>query len=98
MTTTVTPTLPTAAIREALDADDLETAMGLISHHERDVRAALEKAGAAAHDYPGWQALLAEQRALLEQLQAARTDASDALQRLKGNRRSVQAYQTGSAR
>ncbi|MGV8940439.1 MAG: hypothetical protein ACOH1P_02745 [Lysobacter sp.] len=94
----MTPTLPTAAIRSALEADDLETAMSLIAAHERDVRAAVGETGISAHDHPAWHALLAEQNALLEQLQSARTEAADALQRLKGNRRSVQAYQTGSAR
>ena len=98
MTTTVTPTLPTAAIRDALKADDLDTAVSLIAAHERDVRAALGEAGISVHDHPAWHALLADQRALLEQLQNARGEAADALQRLKGNRRSVQAYQTGNAR
>ncbi len=96
MSTTGTPALPSVAIRDALEADDLETAMSLISTHERDVRAALGNVDVCAHDQHGWQALLAEQNALLEQLQAARVKASDALQRLKGNRRSVQAYTTGS--
>jgi len=90
-----TPKLPIAAIREAMEKDDLETAMGLISGHERDVRAAVDKTGVTAHNADSWQVLLAEQRALLAQLDAARTEASDALQRLKGNRRGVQAYRSG---
>ena len=95
MTAAGTPALPSIAIRAALAADDLETAMSLISEHEREVRAALGSVGVTAHDQHGWQALLADQNALLELLQAARVEASDALQRLKSNRRSVQAYQTG---
>lgn len=91
----MTPVLPIAAIRQALDSGELETAVDLIARHEREVRTALGNASATIHDYPGWQALLGEQRALLEQLQGARSEASDALQRLQGSRRGVQAYRSG---
>lgn len=91
----MTPVLPVAAIRQALDAGELETAVDLIARHEREVRTALGNASVTIHDYPGWQALLVEQRALLEQLQGARSEASEALQRLQGSRRGVHAYRSG---
>ena len=90
------PILAASAIRAALHAEDMDTAMGLIATHERDVRAALGDAAICVHDESSWQALLTEQSVLLRELQAARSDAADAMQRLNGNRRSVQAYQSGS--
>ncbi len=91
----IPPILPSAAIREALESGALETAVDLISRHERDVRSALSTTTDTIHDFPGWQTLLKEQRELLEQLQGARSEASDALQRLHGNRRGVEAYRSG---
>lgn len=92
------PALPDAAIRDALEADQLDIAMGLVADHERDVRDALADCGATAPDQSAWLALLAEQNSLLEHLQDARTRASEALQRVRSNRDSVQAYQDGGAR
>ena len=98
MSTNGAPTLATSAILAALQAEDMDTAMGLIAGHDRDVRAALGNAPIAPYDESGWQALLTEQSVLLQELQAARSAAADTIQRLKGNRRSVQAYQSGSER
>lgn len=98
MTPAGAPTLPTTAILEAMEADELDVAMGLIANHERDVRAALGNPGATAPDQSAWFALLAEQNSLLEHLQYARVQASEALQRLKINHDSVQAYKDGGAR
>ncbi|QOY63341.1 hypothetical protein INQ40_03540 [Lysobacter sp. H21R4] len=82
--------LPTAAIRKAMEADQLDVAMELIAHHERDVRAAL--AAPSTADHSAWLGLLAEQNALLAHLKFARSQAAEALQRLKSNHDSVRAY------
>ncbi|MGY0799303.1 hypothetical protein ACW7G0_09655 [Lysobacter sp. A286] len=92
----MTPVLPSDAIRLALDSGRLDDAIALITQHELDVRTALGKSPASADDQDGWQALLSTQRSLLEQLQGARSDTMEALQRLQGNRRSAQAYRAQS--
>lgn len=89
----MTPILPSDAIRIALDNGELDAAIKLIAQHETEVRVAVGHDPIGPDDQEGWQTLLTAQRSLLEQLQSARGDALEALQRLQDNRRGAQAYQ-----
>lgn len=92
----MTPVLPSDAIRNALESGELDIAINLIAQHETEVRFALGDVPVGKDDQEGWHTLLSAQRSLLEQLQGARTDAMDALQRLQDNRRGAQAYRAQS--
>lgn len=86
------PSLPTTAIREAVARGDWETADALLARHEAELRAAFagDPAGASCRDT--WLELLAAQRALMQELCAARDEAGRALDRLGRERRGVAAY------
>lgn len=85
------PALPAEAIQRALDAGEWDMAADLLTQHEHAVRAALS-AGDPGDAREPWLALLAAQRTLLEQLQAARGETAQSLQRLNRERRGAQAY------
>lgn len=86
------PQLPVAAIRAAIDADRLDEAGELIGGHARAVQQAIADGKLDADRRSAWQTLLEQQRLLLDELQRARGEASDALQRLRGQRRGSDAY------
>ena len=86
-------TLPVEAIREALGAGDWDAAHALIEAHEAQLRAAFEDGSAAEKGCrEAWLDLLAAQRALIDELRAARDDSSRALERMGRDRRAVSAY------
>lgn len=89
------PTLPTEAVRRALDAGEWDLAAELLDDHERAVREALTGNGPDAGTRDTWLALLAAQRSFLSQLQSARRDTARELQQLSRDRRGVRAYQVG---
>jgi len=88
----VIPVLPTEAIRRALDAGEWDMAAELIAGHEREVRETLAGNGPDSDSKASWLALLSAQRALLEQLQGARSETARSLQRLGRDRRGAKAY------
>lgn len=87
------PSLPAAAIREAVAAGDWDAADALLSAHETELRAACaEDSPAEARCRQSWVELLAAQRALIDELRGARDEAGAALERLGRERRGVAAY------
>lgn len=86
------PQLPAAAIRNAIAEDRLDEAGELIGGHAREVQQAIADGRIEAGRREAWQELLDQQRVLLTELQQARGEASDALQRLRGQRRGSNAY------
>ncbi|HEY4581547.1 MAG TPA: hypothetical protein VIG88_01575, partial [Lysobacter sp.] len=74
--------LPTDAIRACIAADDFEGAYALLADHETALRAAFEDGSAAEKGCrESWLELLAAQRALIDELRAARDEAAAALDR-----------------
>lgn len=87
------PTLPAAAIREAIAGGDWDAADALLSRHEAELRAlCTQDSLAEARQREAWIELLSAQRALIAELRAARDDAGAALERLGRDRRGVSAY------
>jgi hypothetical protein len=87
----VIPMLPADEIRTAADAGDWTRAADLVAVHDQRVRAAfVEPADDVARAQ--WTHLLAEQRALMLELQQQRDHASAALRRLEHDRRSAHLY------
>lgn len=87
------PTLPSAAIREAIAGGDWDAADALLSQHEAELRALCTPDSLAeARQRESWIELLSAQRALIEELRTARDDAGAALERLGRERRGVAAY------
>lgn len=85
--------LPTGAIREAISASDWDRAHALLEQHEIELRAALADGSAAeAGCRQSWLDLLGAQRALIEELRAARDEAGRALDRMGRDRRGMAAY------
>lgn len=93
MSRTVVPPLPAEAVSRALAAGEWELAAELLDTHDRAVRAALD--GQQIDAQAPWLALLSAQRALLQQLQNARQETTESLQRLGRDRRGAKAYLTG---
>lgn len=91
------PQLPTAAIRDAIAEDRLDEAGELIGHHAHAVQQAIADGKLDAGRRAAWQELLDQQRLLLNELQQARGEASDALQRLRGQRRGSHAYRQAAS-
>lgn len=90
------PLLPIATVRQALDAGDFDRASALLAEHERQVRAAVASAPPDAGSHANWLALLQAQRELVSDLQAARSHAGSALQRLRDSHRGAAAYRTAA--
>ena len=85
--------LPVDAIRDAIRAGDWDAAHALIATHEAQLRETFETGTDAEKGCrEAWLELLAAQRALIEELSAARDDASRSLERLGRDRRAVSAY------
>lgn len=85
--------LPVDAVRDAIRQGDWDAALALIAAHESELRAAFADGSAAENGCrQAWLDLLAAQRALIEELSAARDDASRALERMGRDRRAVSAY------
>jgi hypothetical protein len=83
--------LPADEIRRAADAGDWVRAADLVDGHDQRVRAAyVEPADDIARAQ--WMHLLAEQQALMRELQQQRDDAGAALRRLEHDRRSAHVY------
>lgn len=92
------PALPTEAVRRALDAGEWDLAAELLSGHETEVRQALAANTPDARTRDAWLALLAAQRSFLSQLQGARSETAQSLQKLDRGRRGVRAYRDGGER
>jgi hypothetical protein len=87
----VIPMLPADRIRSAADAGDWTRAAELVAGHDQQVRAAfVEPSNEVARAQ--WLHLLAEQQALMLELQQQRDQASAALRRLEHDRRSAHLY------
>jgi hypothetical protein len=87
----VIPMLPAEAIRTAADAGEWSHAADLVAGHDQRVRAAfIEPSDDVARAQ--WLHLLAEQQALMLELQQQRDQASAALRRLEHDRRSAHLY------
>jgi hypothetical protein len=87
----IIPMLPADHIRSAADAGDWTRAADLVAGHDQRVRAAfVEPADDVARAQ--WLHLLAEQQALMLELQQQREQASAALRRLEHDRRSAHLY------
>ena len=91
------PQLPAARIRDAIAQDRLDEASELIGAHALQVQQAIAAGKLDASRHQAWKQLLDEQRLLLDELQQARGEASDALQRLRGQRRGSNAYRQAAA-
>jgi hypothetical protein len=90
------PSLPIARVRAALDAGEFDRASALLKEHEREVRAAIATEPPDSRSRDTWLALLHAQRELVEHLQAARSNAGSALQRLRESHRGAAAYKATS--
>ena len=86
------PQLPTALIRDAIADDRLDEASELIGEHARQVQLAITDGRLDASRREAWQELLDQQRLLLTELQRARDESSEALKRMRGQRRGSDAY------
>lgn len=86
------PQLPTALIRDAIADDRLDEASKLIGEHARQVQLAITDGRLDASRREAWQELLDQQRLLLTELQRARDESSEALKRMRGQRRGSDAY------
>lgn len=86
------PQLPTALIRDAIAQDRLDDASELIGEHARQVQRAITDGQLDASRREAWQELLDQQRLLLTELQRARDESSEALKRMRGQRRGSDAY------
>lgn len=85
--------LPTDAIRACIAASDFDGAHALLVEHEDALRASFADGSAAEIGRrDSWLELLAAQRALIDELRAARDDAGRALERMGRDRRAVKAY------
>jgi hypothetical protein len=90
-TAAVIPLLPADEIRTAADAGDWTRAADLVAGHDQRVRAAnVEPSDDVARAQ--WLHLLAEQQALMLELQQQRDQASAALRRIEHDRRSAHLY------
>lgn len=92
------PELPADAIRRALDAGEWNLAVEMLGEHERAVRETMAVQGADGGNRRGWLALLSAQRALLEQLQGARSETGRSLKRLNKNGHGARAYLASGGR
>lgn len=87
----IIPMLPAEEIRNAADAGDWARAADLVDGHDQRVRAAyVEPSDDIARAQ--WRHLLAEQQALMLELQQQRDQASAGLRRLEHDRRSAHVY------
>jgi hypothetical protein len=87
----IIPLLPADEIRTAAEAGDWIHAADLVAGHDQRVRAAfVEPTDNIARAQ--WKYLLAEQQALMLELQQQREQASAALRRLEHDRRSAHLY------
>ena len=91
------PQLPTALIRDAIAQDRLDDASELIGEHAREVQQAIVDGRLDASRREAWQELLDQQRVLLTELQQARDASSEALKRMRGQRRGSDAYLRAAA-
>lgn len=89
--------LPVDAIRSAVAASDWDAAHALLTEHEAQLRASLtDGAGADERSRAALAELLAAQRALIDELRAARDEAGRALERSSHERRGLDAYAKAS--
>ena len=87
------PALPVTAIRQAVADGEWDTVDALLSQHEAELRAAgADGSIAETRCRESWIELLGAQRAMIEELRAARDEAGAALERLGRDRRGVTAY------
>ncbi len=86
------PVLPGGQIRAAIAAEDWDLATELLEVHDRAVATALATVD-MRNEPPGpWRELLAAQKALVEELLAARTDVAQALEKLGQDQRGARAW------
>ncbi|MGJ4730676.1 hypothetical protein [Luteimonas sp. SDU101] len=91
------PVLPAAEVRAAIAAEDWDRATGLLQAHGQAVAGALSGADFESTPHAPWLELLEAQRALTEEIQAARDEVARALDKLSCNQRGARAWQQALA-
>ena len=86
------PALPAEEIRRALEDGDWPQAAELLAMHQHELSSALSQVDWSSVDRGPWMDLLLAQRALLGELQDARSRVSTALARLNEDHRGARAW------
>jgi hypothetical protein len=86
------PNLPTAEIHAAIEANDWPYATTLLAVHQRELTEALASVDLTTAPREPWLNLLLAQRALLDELRAARNQVESALTRLSRDHRGARAW------
>lgn len=91
------PVLPAVEVRAAIADEDWDRATALLQAHGEAVAAALADVDFARTPHAPWLELLDAQRALTEEIRAARDDVARALDKLNSDQRGARAWQQALA-
>lgn len=86
------PALPAKAIGLALDAGEWDLAAELLGDHEREVRDTLSTNAPSSETRASWLKLLSAQREMLSQLQTARSETAQTLEKMGRDQRGIKSY------
>lgn len=91
------PVLPASEVRAAIAAEDWDRATALLHAHGQAVVEALSGVDFERTPHAPWLELLEAQRALTEEIQAARDEVGRALDKLSRDQRGARAWQQALA-